>query len=211
MEVEIKLHVDPRIPGGPEALFERLASLDRLAGQTVGSARRVRLRDVYYDTPGGHLAAARAGLRLRVEDGAAFVTLKLSRRQEGALTTREEHEYPLDGDALVRVLERIHPLVEVGSVSVGAFAEGRPTGGLIPVLDVVTDRTIRPIASIGSLVLDRVWYPGLSGACFFDIEVEAGTGPGEEAGLRQVERQLRAEARSYLAQAELSKLERGCG
>lgn len=209
MEVEIKLHVLPTVAGGPDELFRRLAALDALAGHPLGPMERLTVRDVYYDTPDGALARARSGLRLRLENEAALVTLKRSRHQEGSLTAREEYEYPATGPHLIQVLALIRGSIGPDPVPLADFLGGRPAGPLVPVLTVATLREARSIPGVGTLVLDRIEYPGLSPDSFYDIEVEAAEGLEAEAPLRQMEAALQSLAGGQLAPASLSKLERG--
>lgn len=209
MEVEIKLHVLPTVEGGPEALFERLATITSLAGEPLGPVERIALRDVYYDTVDGALARARAGLRLRVKNGARWITLKVSRHREGALTAREEYEEPLDDQHLRQVLARIRPLIGPDPVPLPELVAGQKAGPLVPVLDVRTARQARTAGETATLTLDRVEYPGLAARTYFDIEVEARTDLVGEVALRQAEAELSRLAAGHLAPSQMSKLERG--
>ncbi|MFZ5826636.1 MAG: CYTH domain-containing protein [Bacillota bacterium] len=209
MEVEIKLHVADEVDGGPEAFFGRLAALPSLAGLPLGPGTAHALRDVYYDTPEGTLARAGAGLRLRVQDGARHVTLKIDRSRDGALSRREEFEEPLTQERLDRVLSHVCDQIGSGPFPLQAFAAGERCGPLVPILDVVTARLTRPIGSLALLVLDRVTYPGVAEERFFDIEVEAATGQTGDAVLRAVEAALYEAAGGLLRPAEANKLKRG--
>lgn len=209
MEVEIKLHVLPEIEGGPAAFFERLIGADSLAGLPLGKAEHIDLRDVYFDTSTRTLAHAGAGLRLRIENGVAFVTLKHSRRQEGALMVRDEYEYPLDATHLEQVLAHIRPLIGSQPVALADFASGRQAGPLLPVLDVVTHRVARQMGELATLTLDLVEYPGITTAIYFDIEVEAREARSGEGVLRAAEAALGLLAGGNLRPADLSKLARG--
>lgn len=209
MEVEIKLHVLPGVDGGPAAFFERLATIGSLAGTPLGRPARLVVRDLYYDTADGALAQAKAGLRLRVENGSALVTLKESRRRDGALTEREEIEHPLSAQHLAQVLTRIRPLVGPEPVSLDDFAAGRRAGPLVPVLEVVTHRVARQMGAVGTLTLDWVEYPGVGPEPYFDIEVEAAEGQVDESVLRRAEAELGRLAGGHLLPATMSKLERG--
>ncbi len=209
MEVEIKLSVAEDVPGGPEAFFTRLASLDLIAGLPLGPSRRHDLRDVYYDVEGGTLARMGSGLRLRVQDGERYVTLKVNRSSDGALTRREEYEEPLSQESLNRVLAHVHDRLGPGPFPSVDFGNGRPCGSLAPVLDVRTARLTRSIGQDALLVLDKVTYVGVLCGPFYDIEVEARPGAGAEPTLRKVETELTLLAQGGLFPAGLSKLERG--
>lgn len=209
MEVELKLDIPPLIPGGAEQVFSQLVAQERLAGYPLGPARQVAMRDVYYDTRQYALAGAGAGLRLRVANGAALVTLKVNRLQEGALARREEWEEPLSAEALRRLLARVQPWIGSGEISLEAFAAGREAGSLLPVLVIETQRLARPVGDVAILTLDRVIYPGRAETPFYDLEVEATSAPGAEEALRRIEAELQRINGGWLIPATVSKLERG--
>lgn len=209
MEVEIKLHLPPTIPGGAGAFFARLAGASSLGALPLGPLHQIALRDVYYDTAEGGLAATRSGLRLRVENGAALVTLKRTRRQEGALAVREEYEAPLSEASLAEVRVQLGELIGEAPLPLAEFAAGRAAGPLLPVLEVVTHRQARRVGEVAILTLDQVSYPGLQGEPFFDIEVEALPGSTDPALLRQLEAALQQLSGGRLLPSAASKLERG--
>lgn len=209
MEVEIKLHVSAKVDGGPGALFTRLTGLPSLAGLPLGPATPHALRDVYYDTLASDLARAGVGLRLRAENDALFVTLKIDRGRDGALTRRDEFEEPLTRERLEQVLSHVREQIGDGPFPLQEFAAGRRCGPLVPVLDVVTARLVRPIGTVALLVMDRVTYPGVAEESYFDIEVEATTSLGDDAVLRRVEFDLYETAGRHLYPATMNKLSRG--
>jgi len=209
MEVEIKLHVEPEIDGGPAHFFDQVAKVASLGDLPLGPARRIALRDVYFDTADHALAKTGAGLRLRMEDDQALVTLKLSHRQDGALAARQEYEEPLTSEGLEGILAQLRPVIGPEPIPLDRFASGRTAGPLQPVLDVVTDRLARSVGEVAVLTLDRVTYPGLTVQSYWDIEVESRTGENAEPFLRRVERELTALAKGRLSPGSISKLERG--
>lgn len=209
MEVEIKLHVLPGVPGGAERLFERLAAESSLGGYPLGRPTRIPMRDLYYDTAGSNLARAGAGLRLRKEGRSTLVTLKLKRAQQGALAVREEYEMELDATGLAGTLDRIRPLIGSQPVPFADFAAGRPAGPLIPVLEIRTERIARAVGDVAVLTLDRVEYPGLALHPYHDIEVETLHGQAGEAALRRLEQALLQLVPGSLVPATQNKLERG--
>lgn len=210
MEVEIKLQVRPEIPGGPSSLFAQVLQLETLGGHTLGPVWQQHLRDLYYDTADGRLASMGAGIRLRALDQYRFVTLKRNRSQDGALTTREEWERPLTQDNLDCVMAHLRDLLGDGNApSVTPFAAGHATGGLLPVLDVRTERSLRLIDSQASLMLDLVTYPGLAAVSFFDIEIESHRGEVGVPLLRAAAEALIELAGGFLIPTVQSKLERG--
>ncbi|HWI65035.1 MAG TPA: CYTH domain-containing protein [Symbiobacteriaceae bacterium] len=209
MEVEIKLNVKPAIVGGPIMLFTKLTMLPQIAGFPLGDITKHEIMDMYYDTPDGALAKAGAGLRSRIQDGTPYLTLKIGRYRDGALTGREEFEEVLTQERVDWVMSHARDLVGEGPFSAEDFHGGRPTGGLTPVLIVGTARLARPIGEVAELTLDMIEYPGLAANPFFDIEIEAKAGKMGERILRAVEEELYAMAGGDLAPAMLSKLERG--
>lgn len=209
MEVEIKLQVPPTVAGGPAALFARLAEEERLAEYELGPVRTIQLRDTYFDTDRGALAAADSCLRLRHENGLALVTLKVAREREGALAARAEYEVPLEPENLTRLIDRVRLLIGPVRVPFAAFAAGRPAGPLLPVLDVHTERLARSVGQVATLTLDRVIYPGLAPEPYYDIEIEAAPDMPDVAVLRALEADLQRLAGGQLIPSEQSKLERG--
>lgn len=209
MEVEIKLQVPPTVAGGPAAVFARLAEEERLAGYELGPVRTIQLRDTYFDTDQGALAAARSCLRLRHENGLTLVTLKVTREQVGALAARSEFEVPLDPENLTRLLDQIRLLIGPVRVPFAAFAAGRPAGPLLPVLDVHTERLARSVGQVATLTLDRVTYPGLAPEPYYDIEIEAAPEMSDVAVLRALEADLQRLFDGRLLPSSQSKLERG--
>ncbi|HEY3363652.1 MAG TPA: CYTH domain-containing protein [Symbiobacteriaceae bacterium] len=209
MEVEIKLHVKPSVAGGPLAFLTRMTKERHLGGFALGHLRQHEIWDLYYDTADGALAAAGAGLRSRMVDGKALITLKMNRVQEGALTQREEFEEPLDQERVDWVLSHVKDLVGEGPFPARAFFEGKPCGPLAPVLKVGTARLERPVGTVATLVLDVVKYPDLAPTAYFDLEVEATGGMAGEASLRTIETALHNLAGGQLMPATASKLERG--
>jgi len=209
VEVEIKLNVKPAIVGGPIMLFTKLTMQPQLAGFPLGDITKHEIMDMYYDTPAGALAKAGAGLRSRIQDGVPYLTLKIGRYRDGALTGREEFEEVLTQERVDWIMSHVKDIVGEGPFSAEDFHAGRPTGGLAPTLIVATARLARPIAEVAELTLDMVDYPGLSASPYFDIEVEAKAGKAGERILRAVEEGLYDLAGGDLAPASLSKLERG--
>lgn len=209
MEVEIKLNVKPAIEGGPASLFTKLTLMQNLGGYPLGQISKAEIRDLYFDTADGALAKAGAGLRLRVQEGLPFVTLKINKVQDGALTRREEFEEPLTEERFNWVLSQVQEQIGAEPVSFADFAAGRQAGSLLPVLEVGTARLSRDVGQEATLTMDMVEYPGLSAYPYFDVEVEANQGKAGESFLRTVETELYRLAGGDLAPAKLSKLERG--
>ena len=209
VEVEIKLNVKPAIVGGPIMLFTKLTMQPQLAGFPLGDITKHEIMDMYYDTADGALAKAGAGLRSRLQDGVPYLTLKIGRYRDGALTGREEFEEVLTQERVDWIMSHVSDIVGEGPFSAEDFHAGKPTGGLVPILIVGTARLVRPIGEVAELTLDMIEYPGLAANPFFDVEVESKAGKMGERILRSVETELYNLAGGNLAPATLSKLERG--
>lgn len=209
MEVEIKLNVRPAIVGGPVMFFTKVAMVPQLANLPLGPVRKIEIRDVYFDTEDGALSKAGAGLRLRVENGMPYVTLKISKHQDGALVQREEFQEPLTQERLDWVLSHVREQVGDGPFPFTDFAGMDRCGPLVRTLEVWTARMSRTVGAIADLSMDMVEYPGLATNPYFEIEVESLKGEAYENFLRRVETELYALAAGDLAPAMVSKLERG--
>lgn len=209
MEIEIRLNVDLAIEGGPAALFAKILAQPKLANMPTGPVRAYEMFDVYYDTPDHRLAQNGIGLRLRVKGREAFVTMKRGGSINGALTSREEVEEPLDQARLDWVMSLIKEFVGEGPFPVEAFASGQECGGLTPSLEIRQARTEIHVGNLAVVSLDVVEYPGVVASPFFDLEVEAKQGKLSESILREIERELYAMADGDLRPAPVSKLQRG--
>ena len=104
-EVELKFQVPPSARKTVEAA---------VVGRE--SARRIRLRAAYFDTPTGALAAAGLALRLRKEGRAWVQTLK-GTLPDGTSMTRAEHNVPRSETGAA--VPEIHPLLHADT-AVGA-------------------------------------------------------------------------------------------
>lgn len=219
MEVEIKLTAMPDAPGDPVEILVRLAGLGTLDGRyLLGAANPVQIRDIYYDTPDRRLRQARVGMRVRLQGGQPWITVKRSVKREGGLSRREEFEQRLDRESLSRALA---PLKEEGVLppEVQPMADqllaGQPSGGLEPILVTETRRVNRQVfrlpgnVPVAVLSLDRVTYLSLRRQpVFHDVEVEALEGT-DESMIHEVAGLLVDAAGGYLKPAGESKLARG--
>lgn len=217
VELEIKLTVAAAGPAGPEAFLADLGAREDLgAGYRLGPARRLAIRDVYYDTADGRLRAARVAFRVRRAGSAVLVTVKRPVRQVGGLSQREEYEAPLGPETLQAALERAGTADVAAAVPVADLAAGGRAGPLAPILVAVTERLSRPVTRAGAVVatlaIDRVAYEELPGApVYCDVEVEAAPA-GTEADLHQIAALLSEAARAAgvrLEPGRESKLSRG--
>lgn len=217
MEREIKLTAMEQMPGDPADLLVYLAVKDGVGPYRFGVAEAVAIRDVYYDTSGGRLRAARVGLRVRRQGSRARITVKGREVWWGALAERLEVEEDLTEAGLARALQ---PLVDQGllppdPVPLEGLLAGGPAGPLVPILVTDTRRVNRPVYRppspdpVAVLSLDRVTYPGLPGEpVFHDVEVEALPG-ATDADLAELQSLLIEAAGGYLKPAPESKLARG--
>ena len=98
LETELKFEIDQACAA---RLIERL-SLDE-------AGRRRRLRTVYYDTPGGHLAKAGFVLRVR-DDGRKHIQAIKQAPQDGGSLRRGEWEDTVEGEAFDLKSARKTPL-----------------------------------------------------------------------------------------------------
>lgn len=89
-EIELKLALAP----GASARLVRHPLLAASAPDVSA------LANTYFDTPAGTLAAARMALRLRRVNGITLQTLKTAGHGGGGLSTRNEWEWEVAGDAL---------------------------------------------------------------------------------------------------------------
>ena len=89
MEIEAKFSV-------PDAgSYQRLQTVDELAGLVLSAGRLKEVRDTYLDTPERLLLSAGYACRRRDQDGDVLITLKGMRTAKGAIHRREEMEIAL--------------------------------------------------------------------------------------------------------------------
>ena len=123
---------------------------DAVGGFRAGEQTIRLISDTYYDTAARDLAAARATLRVREQDGKRLVTFKQSQSgdAEGGLRRRTEIEEPLRGDF------EAHPGV--------IAARGLASGALAPIGTLTQERTVRVYERGGEsleAVIDALTYP----------------------------------------------------
>lgn len=165
VEIELKF----QIPRG-----ERSGVRRALATRT---ARSLRLRAHYFDTPDRRLATAGLSLRLRQEGRRWVQTLK--GRGDGHLS-RLEHEVPLDGRPGVPAIDIArHAGTPAGEALAAAL--GRDAPALAPVFETDVRRTCRTVRSAGASVeiaLDvGELRAGAARLALFEIEFELVRGP----------------------------------
>jgi inorganic triphosphatase YgiF len=109
-EVEFKLAIDP----ADAAAFRRLPLLHDCG---LGRPHRLKVYNVYFDTPGLLLKRHSMALRLRRIDGKWLQTLKTAGVNTGGLHQRGEWEYPLRTPQLDLALFRETPLARLAQGS----------------------------------------------------------------------------------------------
>lgn len=146
-EIESRYLVPDRL------LFDRLRCLDHLGPFTVVPRGRVRLVDTYLDTPGRALLRQGWACRLRIADGAPFVTLKGPKQTQGAVVSRSEWEVALAARTLA--VER-WPAGELRD-QVQALTGGSALGQVARVRQIRHRATLRDGERlVGELSLDMV-------------------------------------------------------
>lgn len=180
LETELKLR------GAPAAL-DALAVLDRLGPATLGAARTVDELDVYLDTAGGALAAARWACRLRAREDRRWISCKgpAEHRPGEALHRRPEIEGPAPhgsaGSAAAWPPSAARNLVLL-------LAGDAPLAELITLRQRRTERAATvDTARIGTLSLDRVAVEqggtALGGFATVELELGAGVQAADMAGV----------------------------
>ena len=184
-EVEFKL-----VPLGPDPAraLAAVADLDALAGHELGPLRRHTIRDVYWDTPAGDLAAIRATLRVREIDGETRFTLKGRGGSQGGLFTRQELEVPANADGWRRIRAELAALgVELPAPSPDRAPSSWPAdAGLRATQDRATSRLARVVSlggvAVAELALDTTEYRfGDRRVTHREVEIEQLPGSGSTA------------------------------
>lgn len=170
MEVELKLLVAP-------ADLERVEHHPALRELHRWAGHKERLATVYYDTPEFDLARAGVALRVRRSGDRWMQTLKADGEAVAGLHTRDELEWPLDGEAIdLAALD--------GSRYRKLFADGRVRERLQPVFTTEFDRAARlisfPDGTAAELAIDRGEIrAGARSAPISEAEIELKTGDAQ--------------------------------
>lgn len=180
----------------PEEVVKRLGDLTSVAGYALQPKPTVTIRDLYFDTPDGALAAQGLALRIREIDESTLITLKgPSRAMPGGTHERLEIEEPWSRSALERVIEEIRNW----DVLVADSHRGhlRPPGAVLEALGLQviqhreTRRVIRQVISgatvAAELAIDRVTYHLTVGESrIYEIEVEAKAAPNAARAVGEI-------------------------
>lgn len=140
-EVELKFQVPP---GARAAVLRAVCT---------ATARSLRLRAQYFDTPDRRLAAAGIALRLRLEGGTWVQTLKAS---GSSLSTRLEHEVALPRQRGTPTLDISRHDVSPAAAALHAALAGAPPLQLVFETDIRrTHRVLRTAGAQVELALDQ--------------------------------------------------------
>lgn len=186
-EIELKLDVTPE---AAEALLT--------SGLLPAEPAVSELRAIYFDTPGGELAAAGFSLRIRRTGDRRIQTVKAAGESAASLFVRPEWEQPVEAD--VPVLDDTTPVKAL---------LGEQAGALRPVFEVVVTRRTWSVSwqeTQIELTLDRgeiVAGDRRTPVCEIELELRS----GDPAALFSYARRI--DARAPLRLGVLTKAERG--
>ena len=200
-EVELKL----ALPGAdPLTLAKRLAQIPVLARR---KSTRLRLHNIYFDTPDSALRQQRVALRLRrlgdTDNPKWLQTLKTAGRSDSALSQRGEWETPVRSANLSLKSLQATPWSDLDP-------DGKLFRTLAPVFETSFERTVwllrRPGGCVVEVALDigQIVH-GERATPIFELELELKAGP--VAALFEVASQIAASMAVLPASA--SKAERG--
>jgi inorganic triphosphatase YgiF len=200
----------------PDTVADAIGALTRLGDRALVAGPTVTIRDVYLDTSGGALRARRDSLRVREQDGRAFLTLKGPAREvEPGVMERDELETAWSAEAYARCLEILAQRgVELRRVPMGADPVATLLeSGLVRIQERRTQRRLRYADAAGTpiaeLAIDAVTYRLAAGAVGHDeVEIEA-KAPESAAYLGRAVQDLRARFGEDLAPWRHGKLATG--
>ena len=165
----------------PEAVADAIAALPRLGDRPLTPVLAQSIRDVYFDTPSGALRARRDSLRVREQDGRAWLTLKGPGREvEPGVIERDELETAWSADTYARCVT----LLAGRGVPLRRAAPGADplaaleASGLARIQERVTHRRVRhagdAAAPLVELAIDAVEYRLTAGPVrHHEVEIEA--------------------------------------
>ena len=183
MEIEAKFAVPD------QATFERLKSMQQLAGFTLLAGKVKRMHDTFLDTPDRRMGAAGYVCRRREVSGQVVMTIKGGSKIEGAIHQREELEVTLPADVPPQQWPD-SPIRDRALLIIGAAP-------LAPLFDQHQTRIFRGMMRdeqmIAELTLDDVTIAsGDKTLTYLEMEVELQP-DGELADLEAIEASLQAE------------------
>lgn len=203
----------------PETVADAIARLPRLAGCALREGGTAAIRDVYLDTPARALRARGDSLRVRVQNGRPFLTLKGPGRSVGpGVTERDELETPWSAEAYARCLD----ILAARGIALRRAAPGADplasllAAGLSRVQERETHRRLRHAgggagAPVAELAVDEVTFRiGAGTVRHHEVEIEAKAPEGAEY-LPLAVAELRASFPSALAPWRHGKLATGLG
>jgi inorganic triphosphatase YgiF len=216
LEVELKLSVTG---DDPDALLDEIATLRSLGSLKLANGADHRLRDLYWDLPGGELRACGLSLRLRQIDERQVFTVKGGTSSSEGLFRRYELEVPATTENWLGLRAA---LADEGVELGGDLTGSTPTdwlraAGLRPTQDRSTRRSVRyaydpsngerPLAE---LALDRTRFDfGTAAVNYWEIEIEQLGAPEGEDVPRELGRALLDLYPDRLEPSKMGKYSRG--
>lgn len=172
-------------------------------GYNVRTMPRLRIHDVYYDTPRRLLGRKSIGLRIRKIHGRIFLSMKSDPRPTGRTgVRRNEFESPWSHKSLTYVLKKLRqnglPLVEpqfskskpsivLARLGFKILQERQTTRDVRQILQSSKTRN-RPLAEVD---IDRVTFLGKPKVRIYEVEIEA-----KSAGSMRLVQRIGAELES---------------
>lgn len=212
LEIETALVVCSETPGD---VLDAVAALRELAGFELRPRPDETIRDVYFDTPDGRVAAAGGALRAREVGGRTLLTIKWPSGSAGARVELEE-EWP--GRAWETLRAELGAELDLPATPPAAdAAEALRLSGLEVVQERETRRRVRDVAPPGGerlaeLAVDSVAYRLPGGPVrLHEVEIEAKTADAAvgEAAVATVAQALTADFRTALRPWPHGKLPTG--
>jgi len=198
VELEAKLAV---VSQDPRVLASEISELTEVGEFTLVPRSDTRIRDIYFDTADGRLAALRINLRLRLSDDQTLITVKGRDTSTSQGLSRREYEVPWSAEGLTTGLRL---LSEMGAAtrSPPQNLVGDPLGvlerlGFRAIQERETSRCRRDVARAGNdtilaeLVVDSVTFLVGVGCSVrhHEVEIELGD-PSDPTVLEHLAKEL---------------------
>ena len=194
-ELELKFTTDSPLPTAGELQ----AALEPL-GLSTAEARKLYVKDRYFDDARASLSRAGLALRRRMQDGQMLATLKSRGNVQGARHEREEIELPLPDRGWPQQIEdRVSLVTDVSALKPYVVIDNERT--LFPVFNA----QLEAICDLSFDLVRAGFQQGSTRVEFLEIEIEAAPGVQAET-LEEVATAL--EGLLKLAPSPFTKLER---
>ncbi len=162
-ELELKFTTDSPLP----TVSELQSALEPL-GLSTAEARKLFVKDRYFDDARASLSRAGLALRRRMQDGQMLATLKTRGNVQGAHHEREEIELPLPERGWPQQIEdRVSLVTEVSALKPYVVIDNERT--LFPVFNA----QMEPICELSFDLVRAGFQQGSTRVEFFEIEIEA--------------------------------------